>query len=226
MSSSDQHHGSTADSSRGASGRARFKLAVAVAVVTLGVTAGSIAAASSSDTPPAPDTAVVDASETVLARGSSAIAGRWQLTAYESRASAGQPAGLPCVRLELTDPQDVSPHTGSGFCGEMSGDFGASSMPIANGDGSVATLVFGRVPSGTQAVALTSHDESIRASTYDGQPSALKGDAFVMEVPASTTEGSLIPQGASGRIGTKTIDVTSLVDRLGWMKKLADTARD
>jgi hypothetical protein len=65
--------------------------------------------------------------ETVLATGTTPIAGPWRITGYKSDGAIAngevvEPAGLPCVRLMLSAPPEGTPYGGRGFCGERGQD--------------------------------------------------------------------------------------------------------
>jgi hypothetical protein len=129
---------------------------------------------------------------TVLATGEAAVAGPWQLIAYTSDESAAQPAGLPCLRLQLASPPAGSPMDASGFCGELGKGFGAVSLPVVDREGAAEVLIFGLAPEGSVAVRLKGNDGQVTdASTREVPPAFTRGDVFVFSTNRASTGGAL-----------------------------------
>jgi hypothetical protein len=217
-------------SGRSHSRRARI---VAAAVVATGlIAAGGVAAASgvlsTGDVIPPNDQSIppdrrLAVEETVLATGTAPVAGPWQMTAYKSEQSAGQPAGLPCVRLVLTDPPEGTPLIGSGFCGEVGDDFGAASLPAINEVGDGQLLVFGITPTGTDRIELESPGaQAVQASVRDGGPSFTRGDVFVMALESDADQGELTAVSDDGTKSAKKIDAEGFFDRMQAFEQLKD----
>ena len=115
--------------------------------------------------------------ETVLATGSSPIAGRWQITEFASPAITDngdivQPEGLQCVKLLLLDPPPGVGLVGSSQCGRPRGDLEVMSLPVPDGaSGELEVILWGRVAEGTAAVEISAEGASpIRVTPEPGPP--------------------------------------------------------
>jgi len=204
---------------------------VALALVVAGCVAGAGAAAAASGVlsvgdvisagePSTPPEHELSVDETVLATGSTPVAGPWRMTTHQSEQSGGQPAGLPCIRLVLTDPPKGTPLGGSGFCGEVGQGFGAVSLPVVTDSGEAELLILGQAPEGAAAVRLTSADgATVRVATREGGAAYEGGDVFVMIVPPGMDQGELTYLDQDGTAGSKSIDASGFFDRLQAVQK-------
>jgi len=164
----------------------------------------------------------LEVDETVLATGVASVAGPWRVTAYESAASAGQPAGLPCIRLVLLDPPPETVTGGSGFCGELEDGFGAVSLPAIN-RGEAELLILGVTPENAVAVELTGGGaERVRAKSLDGGSRSAHGNVFVLSVPPDRETGELIAIDEHGHALSKRLDATGFFDRLRALRAPGD----
>lgn len=144
--------------------------------------------------------------ETILATGTTPNGIHWRITSFKSEGTTDngqvvEPAGLPCIRLVLSNPPAGTPLAGSGFCGEIKQDFNVAAVPIREEDGQVEVVLFGRAPAGSRGVELTTNSgKTLRADTYDG-PSELRGDVWAMAADPSLRDSD--PQvayiGADGK---------------------------
>jgi hypothetical protein len=96
--------------------------------------------------------------ESVVAHGSSPVAGPWQVTTYKDK------DGSPCLRLMLTEA--VTPISGSGWCGESDRDFLVSGLPVTTLDGQAELILFGVAPARAKGVELIPGD-AVRADVDD-----------------------------------------------------------
>ena len=173
------------------------------------------------DDPARPPGLTVD--ETVLATGSAPVAGRWVMTGYESEASEGQPAGLPCVRLSLMEPPRGTPITSSGVCGEVAGDFGGASLPVKDvaGSGRAELLIFGRAPEAASEVQLNADgDRKIAVPVRRGPPSDPGSRVWVMTVSSDLTRGEVEWRNEARAPSAKRLDASGYFDRLEAIKKV------
>lgn len=159
--------------------------------------------------------------ETVLATGSSPIAGTWRITAYRSEASESQPAGLPCIRLVLDEPPKGTPVIGSGFCGEVGGDFSASSVAVKGSSGEAELIIFGLAPSDADAVELVPEGErTVSARTRRGPATYRRGVVWAITVQPGPRRGQIEWRDGNGKAGAKRLDASGFYDRLEVMRKL------
>src|SRR5690349_7422958 len=118
--------------------------------------------------------------QTIIARGTSAIAGPWRMTTLRTAGDENSPPG-DCVQLLLTDPPPGSPMAGTLLCQDAGkAEFKADTVPVVNAvSGAAETLMFGAAPSHTSAVKLTlDNDEGIAANTTDASPGSSFGSGF------------------------------------------------
>jgi hypothetical protein len=123
--------------------------------------------------------------ETVVATGTTPVAGRWQLTVFESKETrvggeVVEPAGLTCLKLRLPDPQGQR-FGGGGFCGDTSqftATFLASPDPAARGQ----VLIFGWAPEEAAAVQLSAAGVPAIRAVLQGPPD-VPGDFFLIAAP-------------------------------------------
>lgn len=112
--------------------------------------------------------------QTVLLSGASPIGGPWRLVSYRSEgvrdgSTVIEPRGLTCIRLILDDPPQGSPQAGSGWCGDVKGNFNAASLPIRDSSGRSEVLLFGNAPKSASAVKLTADGgKTDQVATRDG----------------------------------------------------------
>jgi hypothetical protein len=207
-------------------GRKTFALALAGVFVAAGAAGATTGALSVGDVIPGGDPAPppenrLSVDETVLATGAAPVAGPWRMTAYASEQSEGQPAGLPCVRLVLTNPPKGTPLAGSGFCGEVGDDFGAASLPVINSSGQAVLLIFGIAPEKAATVELAAAGGAeTRTQTQDGVGDARRGDVFVLVVPPGSHQGELRWLDEKGEPGAKQLDASGFFDRLESVQRL------
>jgi hypothetical protein len=149
------------------------------------------------DEPAGPGHPATGVPETVLASGSSPIAGRWQITEFASEAIAEngkvlQPEGLPCVKLLLLDPPPGVGVVGSSQCGLPRGDLEVMSLPVPDGaSGKVEVILWGRVAQGTDAVELSADGGSpIRVAPEPG-PADFAGDVWAIAASPDLDEASV-----------------------------------
>lgn len=193
-------------------------LVAGVAVAATGVLApgGEIAG----DEPPAPGQPPTGFEETVLATGSTPIAGPWQITSHESQeiVDAGevvQPAGLPCLRILLrTPPRQGTPIPGAGYCGEAGVDgFNVASVPASDGEGDIEVILWGPAPEEAATVQLVADGgRTMKADTYEGPPD-FTGDVWVMAVPHTLGHAQVVWLDKAGREGGPRLDASSDLER-------------
>jgi hypothetical protein len=149
------------------------------------------------DEPAAPGHPATGNPETVLATGSSPIAGRWQITELASQAinddgEVVQPKGLPCVKLLLLDPPPGVGLVGSSQCGMPPGDLEVMSLPVPDGaSGKVEVILWGRVAEGTGSVELSAEGASpIRVAPEPG-PADFAGDVWAVAASPDLEKASV-----------------------------------
>ena len=162
----------------------------------------------------------------VLATGDTAIAGPWQLSAYASEESAAQPAGLPCLRLELASPPAGSPMDASGFCGELSQGFGAVSLPVVDRTGGAEVLIFGLAPARSAVVRLTDTEGHVtEAKTRESPPGLSHGDVFVFAAQRAAPGGTLEVLDGEDRALAPAVAADGFFDQLRAVQRIG-AARD
>lgn len=156
--------------------------------------------------------------ETVLAQGTTPVAGPWRITGYKSERKVDngeevQPTGLPCLRLVLTDPPEGAPLLARFFCGERGkAGFSAAALPVSDGSGRTEFIVFGEAPEQADTVELTADGgKRIRAQMYDG-PTTVPGDIWVMSAPVGLENPELGWLDPGGRSGGTTLDAPRELD--------------
>jgi hypothetical protein len=143
-------------------GRGRAVLGVTLAGAVLAGGAAAVASGGAREDrvlpaeTPAGGQEVID--ESVVAHGSSPVAGPWEVTTYKDK------DGLPCLRLMLTEA--VTPISGSGWCGESDRDFLVSGLPVTTLDGQAELILFGVAPAAAMGVELIPGD-AVRADVDD-----------------------------------------------------------
>lgn len=171
---------------RGVRGFALGFICLLAAAATAGAAAGVLDVGSviQGGKPTGPPENRVEVDETILAKGIAPVAGPWEIRSWTSQESVYQgeviePAGLPCIRLVLSDPPAGSQMTGSGFCGEAGkAGFDMSGLPVRDSSGRVVVLLFGRAPEGAAAVKLTARGgRNVQVGTLEG-PADVPGDLW------------------------------------------------
>jgi hypothetical protein len=166
--------------------------------------------------------------QTIVARGTSAIAGPWRLTTLRTAGDENSPAG-DCVQLLLTQPPPGSPIAGTLLCQDAGkAEFKADSVPVVNAvSGDAETLVFGAAPASTSAVRLTlDGGKTIAANTSEVLPGSAFGSGFpgrpwVVVVPAGHKSGQLDALDENGGKQT-TLDASRYLDQLAiWQRSVA-----
>ena len=165
--------------------------------------------------------------ERTLARGTSSVAGPWEIRASTSERivyedEEVQPAGLDCIMLVLLDPPAGTPRPGAGACGEFGENgLGALELPVMDRSGRAQVLLFGRAPARAAAVEVTaSNAEPMRAHTIAG-PVDVDARTWVLTVPPGLQQPRIDWVTAEGaRAGTR-LDASHLMDR---GRRLAATA--
>jgi len=122
--------------------------------------------------------------ETVVATGSSPVAGFWRLSAYESEGISreGQVLerqGMPCLRLMLRRPPAGTPAAGTGFCSARA-QLNASSLPVFDSAGGEEILLFGHAPEAAQHVTLTGERGKKMTAAATPGPADFPGTAWVL----------------------------------------------
>jgi hypothetical protein len=157
------------------------------------------------------------ADETVLATGTTPVAGEWRMTSYTSKefVHGGQVVergGLPCVRLMLVD-QRRSPLAGSGWCAEIEDGFHVASLPFADSQGRAEVILFGIAPEGAGGVELSADDGlRIRERTYPG-PADFAGDVWVIAAPTALSNPTVDWIDARGRPAGADHDASGQLER-------------
>lgn len=193
--------------------RAAVVLAAA-GFAAVGTAAAATGGFSAGDTIPAggPSSPPGGQAETVLATGSTVIAGPWRLTAYVSEQSAAQPAGLPCIRLLLEAPPPETPVAGNGFCGKPN-DSGIStaSVPVVTKSGETELIVAGVAPGKAVSVSLTGDGrERVRSRTTMAEAEFVDGDVWIMTIPDQVHDGYIEWITSTGERGQKRYDASDL----------------
>lgn len=202
---------------------------VVAAVVGALVVAGAAAAATDvlsvgsvipGGEPSGPPEHRLPVAETVVAKGSSPVAGQWRLTSHEGQGTVDngevvEPAGLPCIRLLLVNPPPGSPLDGSGYCGEVEGDFTVAAVPVFDERASRSELLlFGPAPEEATAVELTGDDGvKIRVDAFDG-PSGYDGDAWVIAAPPGVKNAKVTWIGENDDAVGDSVDASSQFARV------------
>jgi hypothetical protein len=149
------------------------------------------------DEPAAPGYSATGVPETVLATGSSAIAGRWQISEYASQAITDngdvvQPEGLPCVKLLLLDPPPGVGLVGSSQCGRPRGDLEVMSLPVPDdASDKVEVILWGRVAEGTGAVELSAEGASPIRVAPDPSPADFADDVWAIATSPDLDNASI-----------------------------------
>lgn len=205
----------------GLGGRRRQRWLVPLIALAVLVTAGGVAAGALSGDDPSPNLSALEANEAVIADGTSPVAGSWRLTSVPSKESAGQPGGLPCIRLVFNNPPADTPLAGSEFCGQPSRRDGlmAGSVPVKDfATGKTELFIFGRAAAGAVNMELeNASGESIRSSVKAaGSPDA----TWVLIVPESWQDGELYWRDADDIRQDAKYATDGFFDRLEAMKRM------
>jgi hypothetical protein len=140
----------------------------------------------SGDEPAAPGHPPTGVPETVLATGSTPLAGRWQITEFASQTVADngevvQPEGLSCVKFLLLDPPPGSPLVGNSQCGLPRGHLEVMSLPVQDAASrDVEVILWGRVAEGTGAIELSGEGAAPIRVAPDTGPAGLAGGVWVI----------------------------------------------
>ena len=150
----------------------------------------------------------------VVATGTSAVAGPWEIFTYQSERLADpgtgevhQPEGLRCLGLRL--PYPPPDHSGgiSAHCGEFASTPGFTRIQQAVPDvagGAREILVYGRAPEDAALVRLTPDaGEAIEMKPLEG-PAGETGDFYLFAVRADIGEGRvnwIDDEGEEGSVG-------------------------
>jgi hypothetical protein len=155
-----------------------------------------------------------DSLHTVVASGSSPVAGRWRVESYRDGPVTGptgevvQPAGAPCLAL-LIGGKAPDFARGSSICGgKLATDaFGYVSNPIRDKQsGRNELLLYGWAPAGTETVRL-SGPGGVKLSARTQGPKNVEQRYWVITAPPLPSGGRLTTTGP-GRIGGDSINVT------------------
>jgi hypothetical protein len=155
--------------------------------------------------------------ETVVAAGTTPVAGPWRITSHASKRIVAngetvQEEGLPCVRLFLLRRPARSPFAGSGQCGAAIDGFGISSVPVMDEFGRVEVILWGRAPDDATAVELRADGTGSRAGTLRGPP-GFDGDVWVLPSSPDLTDPTLAWIDSTGRPHASTRAVASELAR-------------
>ena len=159
--------------------------------------------------------------QTVLATGTTPVAGPWRLTSYRSEGIADsqgdvvEAKGLPCVRLLLTSPPAANPINGSAFClAPGKRDFNASSIPVLDeSSGESELLIYGFAPPNAASVELTAGNRKpIRSDTGSGGQT-FPGTVWLVAVPPGLESADLDWIDRSGRRAGANLDAARYIDQ-------------
>jgi hypothetical protein len=193
-----------------------------LAVVIAMVSVGSVAAATglipvgTQHESPAKDSG--DSLHTVVASGSSPVAGKWRVERYRGGPVIGptgqvvRPAGAPCLAL-LIGGKAPDFARGSSICGgKLATDpFGYASYPIRDKQsGRNELLLYGWAPAGTETVRL-SGPGGVELSARTQGPENVKQGYWVITAPPLPSGGRLTTTGPGGT-GGDSINVTPTPD--------------
>jgi hypothetical protein len=195
-------------------------LPLAAAAVALGEDGlQSVGTTISGDESAAPGHPPMGVPETVLATGSSPVAGPWQITEFASQTVAAngevvQPEGLPCVKLLLLDPPPGWPLAGNSQCGLPRGDLEVMSLPVQDrASGNVEVILWGRVAEGTGAIELSAEGTTpIRVAPEPG-PADFAGDVWAVAASPDLQEASVSRLDAQQRRIGVPVDAASDIAR-------------
>jgi hypothetical protein len=182
------------------------------ATATGGLSVGSILPAD--ETPHPPEYRQAD--ETVVALGTDPRVGSWRIVAYRSpelvdRGEVIQPAGLPCLKLALTDATSDTLIGTRSYCGERGkGGLAGASLPVEAPSGRVFTIIFGQAPEEAAGLEIVNSDGGVRRPAFHEGPEAIKADFWMDVIPrASLAEETWMRWIASdGRSAGERVDLT------------------
>lgn len=157
-------------------------------------------------------------SETVVATGTSPIAGPWRMGAYASEGvnhegEVLEEQGAPCVRLMLSVPPAGTPTAGTGFCGKIGekAAFAGSSLPVVTKSGETEALLFGTAPETSKSVEFTGDGTRISAPTHEG-PASVSGDFWVIPVPPGIRDAQVKWYGTDDTTAEGTLEIPDIGD--------------
>lgn len=156
----------------------------------------------------------------VVARGTSAVAGPWRLTALKHPADENSPEG-DCLQLLVTDPPEGAPISATILCQDVGESaFKADSVPVIDTkSGNAETLIFGSSPAASALVELTADAEMLRADTAE-TPAGFTGRPWVIAVPSGHKSGRLTSVDGDG-VEQATLDASRYFDQLAlWERNL------
>ena len=130
------------------------------------------------DEPAAPGYPATGIPETVLATGSSPIAGRWQISEYASQAIVD--------KGEL-----VQGVVGNGPGGRPAGDLEVLSLPVPDASGKVEVILWGRVAEGTGAIELSAAGASPMHVAPEAGPADFAGDVWAIATSPDVEKASV-----------------------------------
>ena len=151
--------------------------------------------------------------QTIVAQGTTPVAGPFQITTYGSAGVSDdgdvlESRGLPCVELNLTDPP-ATPVLGSSYCGRgLRERFTVSTVPILGTGGRKELIVFGSLPENARGVrVVVDGDEEVPVQRFDG-PAGYPGDVWAAAVSAEHISVRAEWVRADGRPGDRSEDVS------------------
>jgi hypothetical protein len=156
-------------------------------------------------------------SETIVATGTSPIAGPWRMGAYASEGvqyegEVLEEQGTPCVRLTLSAPPTGTPIGGTALCGKLGEEtaFAGSSLPVVAKTGETEALLFGTAPEASTSVEFTGDGARIGAPTHAG-PAGVPGDFWVISVPPGIRDAQVTWYGINDTVGG-TLEISDIRD--------------
>jgi hypothetical protein len=169
------------------------------------------------------------ADETVVATGTTLVAGPWRMTTYTSKASHTddgeeiQGGGLPCLRLMLTEA--VTPLSGSGWCGQTTREFIVSALPVTTPGGQAELILFGVAPEAATAVQLTAADgKQVRVRTHERGRNVF-GEPWVIAAPLGLGNPEVTWLDERGQPRGNERDVSSEFDRGAALRRTLENSK-
>jgi hypothetical protein len=156
--------------------------------------------------------------ETIVATGTSPVAGPWRLGAYASEGmqfegEVLEAQGTPCLRLVLSAPPAGTPLAATALCGG-SGEktsFAGSSLPVTANSGESEALLFGTAPETSESVVFTGDGARISAPTTEG-PAGAPGDVWVIPVPPGIRHARVTWYGTDDTVPGGTLEIPDVGD--------------
>jgi hypothetical protein len=164
--------------------------------------------------------------KTIVARGTSPVAGPWRLTSmrHHGNPETGEAPG-DCLELLLTEPPEGTPIGATMLCQTLGkARFKADSVPVVDtSTGESEALVFGSAPEGVASVALsTDRGERERAETTEAPRNFGAGRPWVVVVPSDQNTARLQAIGGDGSARGE-LDATTYLEQLAiWERALGD----